>query len=649
MPQPPDPLQCGLCLSRHKDPRLLDCFHSFCRECLERYIHKKKAKVSFPCPICEWDITIPKAGLAGLPENYYTRAIHASAAFSTLSPCDICKNDTQSTARCLECESNLCTACTNRHLANDNGRDHHIVQLTKPEAKKETKVIHKSYCEKHKNEETKFYCMLCEIPVCKECVAKVSDHKGHKYKNITEGANEKRDKVNPIIQSMHEYLPCLKDYLNEINSCKTLLGDYTTETVTEIKNRMKFLQDEIEKMGNHLIEEVEKKNKNESERIEKHIEIIESTIRNVSTINSSAEEVINLANDSEVVMMCEKLHNRFRRVDKEIPSSGLKTCISSNFHEGDLQGTNLTEMFGYCDETDIKMPVLPAPWGLRIALSFDVQLLFSFKVSDTMDTVHAIAPLSENEAWVCCGWGTSQMSLFNRDGQKKQTLTLDVQVDDICLISGGELLVSSYDGKKIVKLNKDLKQSDFVSLNWYPGGMTFTKKKEILVCAVDSYVTTRSRASRRMVIRINEKGEILDQIEDNGFHEIFCAPYRLYENIIGDICVSDRQENNVRVTAFNLEGTIKNTYTGPKDILLKKPFNPFGVVCDKNGHVMVSDWSNSAIHLMDISGQFLGFLLTDKDGIRGPNALALDKDGCLWVGDTKSTVWVFKYSRKSES
>jgi hypothetical protein len=64
--------------------------------------------------------------------------------------------------------------------------------------------------------------MFCEVPVCKDCVSKVSDHKGHKYKGIHEGAKEKREKVNPMIKSMHEYLPCLQDYVGEMEHSRHL-------------------------------------------------------------------------------------------------------------------------------------------------------------------------------------------------------------------------------------------------------------------------------------------------------------------------------------------------------------------------------------------------------------------------------------------
>ncbi|XP_033742733.1 E3 ubiquitin-protein ligase TRIM71-like [Pecten maximus] len=645
-----DPLQCGLCLKRHRDPRILTCFHSFCRECIEKLISTKKYKVSFPCPLCQTEIGIPKAGTKAYPENFYIRAIQATAAFSTISMCDTCDKTKEESAssRCLECECNYCGTCTARHLESDTTKEHHIIELCKPQSKTITNLTHKSFCEKHKNEETKFYCMLCEIPVCKECVSKVSDHKGHRYKSIAEGAKEKKDTISPIIKSMHEYLPILEEYLEEIKSSKKMLGDYASDSIKEIKARCQMLHDEIEKISKSLEEQVQKSEEKENQRLDKHIQMIERLLKSLSYTTGSTEDIANLASDSEFVMICAKLQNRFKRINQEVPSSGLISCESSNFHSGDMQGKNLFEMIGYCDESDVKMPLLPIPWGLRMALTFEVTLMYSFKVSDAMDTIHAIAPVSEKEAWICCGWGTNKMELWTREGEKKNTATLPIQVDDICVKPNGEILVSSYDGKKVVKLDSDLKPTDFVQLNWYPGGMTFTKKKELLVCAVDSYVTTRSNSSRRMVIRIKEDGTVLDQIEDNGFNEVFCAPYRLYENMIGDICVTDREETNVRVTSLTMEGVIKQTYTGPKEMVTKKPFNPFGVVSDKYGHVIVSDWSNHAVHILDISGQFIGFLLTEKNGIRGPNALALDKEGHLWVGDTKSTVWVFQYRRKAD-
>ncbi|KAK3100112.1 hypothetical protein FSP39_014989 [Pinctada imbricata] len=273
---------CGLCQKRYKDPRILDCFHSFCRECIDKYVAKKQAKLKFPCPMCNISISIPKSGIKGLKQNYYIKAIQASAAFSTFSKCDVCKSDEHPAGfRCLECESNLCESCMNKHFEADGKRDHHAVTLSNPEAKTITKLTHKTFCEKHKDEETCHYCILCEVPICKECVTKVSDHKGHRYKSIAEGAKEKREKVKPVIQSMHEYLPYLRDYVEELKSCRKLLGDYAEETITDIKARFNQLQDQLLKIRDDLIDDVTSKLNAEYSRIEKHLKQIETTLSSV--------------------------------------------------------------------------------------------------------------------------------------------------------------------------------------------------------------------------------------------------------------------------------------------------------------------------------------------------------------------------------
>ena len=56
-------LKCGICTDKFTDPRLLSCLHTFCFNCLRRYIDKGKHKAWFPCPLCNRKIDIPKGGV----------------------------------------------------------------------------------------------------------------------------------------------------------------------------------------------------------------------------------------------------------------------------------------------------------------------------------------------------------------------------------------------------------------------------------------------------------------------------------------------------------------------------------------------------------------------------------------------------------
>jgi hypothetical protein len=55
-------LKCGICSDKFHDPKLLSCLHSFCSNCLRRYVEKGKYKTKFPCPLCTRSIDLPKNG-----------------------------------------------------------------------------------------------------------------------------------------------------------------------------------------------------------------------------------------------------------------------------------------------------------------------------------------------------------------------------------------------------------------------------------------------------------------------------------------------------------------------------------------------------------------------------------------------------------
>ncbi|KAL4229808.1 hypothetical protein ACF0H5_010200 [Mactra antiquata] len=271
----------------------------------------------------------------------------------------------------------------------------------------------------------------------------------------------------------------------------------------------------------------------------------------------------------------------------------------------------------------------------------------AFKIRSTADTIQAIAPISDTEAWVCCGWGTKDVYLYNIKGERIRKVTLDIQVDHMCVTPAGELLVSSYEDKYIRKVNKEFVVCDFAMPHLYPGGMVMTKRKELFVCAVDSYTTRRADHSYRCLLKMSEYGMNMDEIDEDGDTILFGAPYRVAEAPNKELCVTDREEGKLRVTRIDQEGYLKFVYKGPKDYKTKQPFNPLGLCCDRSNNLLISDWGNHSVHMVNGDGEFLGFILSQKDGLFKPNAMALDKSGQLWIGDGNATVRVYKYGKRN--
>ncbi|KAJ8297831.1 hypothetical protein KUTeg_024362 [Tegillarca granosa] len=136
-------------------------------------------------------------------------------------------------------------------------------------------------------------------------------------------------------------------------------------------------------------------------------------------------------------------------------------------------------------------------------------------------------------------------------------------------------------------------------------------------------------------------GQIKQTIQYNKQNEpLFSNPQLVTENINGDICVVDDYSAVVVVDKggqfrFKYPESGKSTHTID---------DCYGIVCDKLGYILISDYRNNRIHQIDSDGKFVQFVLTEQHGIRYPRGLSIDDKGQLWVCNNDSfEVRVYKY------
>ena len=60
-------LNCSICLDTYTDPKLLQCFHAYCRKCLVKLVERdQQGQLILTCPICRHDTPVPANGVTGL-------------------------------------------------------------------------------------------------------------------------------------------------------------------------------------------------------------------------------------------------------------------------------------------------------------------------------------------------------------------------------------------------------------------------------------------------------------------------------------------------------------------------------------------------------------------------------------------------------
>lgn len=136
-------LYCTICFEKFMTPKIIPCFHSFCCECLQRYIDTVGKNGYFKCPICRANTKTPKNGAKDFQTNFYLNE----------------------TVRLKKLET----------------------AKEEPSTSEVISDLKAGFCKHHADEKVSFFCDVCKVPCCRDC--KIERHDGHTSVKLEEFAN----------------------------------------------------------------------------------------------------------------------------------------------------------------------------------------------------------------------------------------------------------------------------------------------------------------------------------------------------------------------------------------------------------------------------------------------------------------------------
>ncbi|XP_066296957.1 uncharacterized protein [Branchiostoma lanceolatum] len=162
-PSPDSSLQmnmfdCSICLQMFTRPKVLPCGHTFCKDCLVKYV---KGGRSFKCPTCNRNVNLKKDGSAGV--------------------------------------EGLTDNISLKNLRDDFARLKVERQGRAPRGAEGLPSLSDDYvCDKHPGEALKFYCPVCEDAICEECM--LSDHNTHGVMRLSKALEEQAGRARQEIK-----------------------------------------------------------------------------------------------------------------------------------------------------------------------------------------------------------------------------------------------------------------------------------------------------------------------------------------------------------------------------------------------------------------------------------------------------------------
>ena len=141
------------------------------------------------------------------------------------------------------------------------------------------------------------------------------------------------------------------------------------------------------------------------------------------------------------------------------------------------------------------------------------------------------------------------------------------------------------------------------------------------------------------VVIYNRCGKIIQELDEK-----LLRPYQVAQNKVNnDLYVCDKNSftecSSGKVVALDASYHSRYEYTGQDNA----EFYPMDLCTDSAGHVLITDYKNHRVHILDKDGRFLQYLLTREQGLLEPVSIDVDSKGKAWVGQRCGEVTVVKY------
>ena len=214
-------LKCSVCLDIYTEPKLLQCFHTYCRKCLVKLVVRdQQGDLSLPCPNCRQVTLVPTNGVTCLQSAFQIKEF-------------------------LQIRDDLIS--TRYTEANLEGAE---VNVTPPTPK----TIHN--CLEHNGREQELYCKTCEDLICLKCAIKGGKHEAHDYNEIKKAYERYKGEVTPLLEPMEGKLNTVREALAQLDSRREEISEQQAEIKDNIHDNIRLFHELLDVRKTELISQL---------------------------------------------------------------------------------------------------------------------------------------------------------------------------------------------------------------------------------------------------------------------------------------------------------------------------------------------------------------------------------------------------------
>ena len=597
-------LNCSICLDTYTDPKLLKCFHVYCRQCLVPLgVRDQQGQLSLTCPICRHVTPIPANGLTGLQSAFHINHL-------------------------LEIQDSV-KKLQNLVPSELEDSDKAVEKISRTSQKA---TVH---CFEHAGEELKLHCETCDEVICMHCALKGSKHHSHNYVFLQKAFEAYQNEIFSLFEPMEKQVTAVKKALALIERRYGEIFDQRVAIEDNIHVTFRRLREVLTVRETELIGQLHKTTQGKLKGLAAQINQIETTLAQLDSCLHFMRESVKAGNESDVLMMKTNTVHQVKELTTPFQADTLKPNT-----EADIVFSALADLTAMCQsygQVFASGSLDPSKCHTSAAKGSEVAVAGAKTTVNLQAVSYGSEPCEEPIKSLECELiseitGTRVSCSVERSGQSQYEVSYQPT------IKGRHQLHIKVDGQHIsgspssvaVKSAIDLKElgTPILTLGGVkaPYGVVISQRGEVVV----------TEGGGDCVSMFSSNGE---KIQSFGTHGSgpgqFQCPRGIAIDGEGNIIVADRE--NHRIQKFTGGGRFI-TAVGTNGNGQLQFYSPIGIAYNTNNcKLYVADSCNCRIQVLNSDLTFSGIFGTQGSG-KGqfdcPNGVACDSTGKVYVADT---------------
>ena len=260
-------LNCSICLDTYTDPKLLQCFHVYCRQCLVPLVDRdQQGRLGLSCPTCRQVTPIPDRGVAGLQPAFHINHL-------------------------LEVQESLQKVENPAATPEGAAKDPDIVES------------YFRFCFEHPEEELRLYCETCGELVCVQCIMKDGKHQDHDCAVLKKAFDKYKEEITSSLEPMERQMTAIDKALAQLDACFREISDQRAVAEDNIHVTFRRLWEVLSVRETELIGRLHELTQEKLKDLAAQRDQIETTLAQLHSCLHFMRESLRPGDEGDVLMM----------------------------------------------------------------------------------------------------------------------------------------------------------------------------------------------------------------------------------------------------------------------------------------------------------------------------------------------------------